>query len=228
MDRYFDALLSDLKHRLIKMSALADSMIAASIRVLASRDQSAIETLLEHEKQVDLMQVTIDEMCLKLIALYQPAAGDLRFIVGASKTNNELERLADQAVNICDKAVRLLDEPPLMPLPMLSDMATVASAMLKDSLHAYLNRDVRLAHEVLARDDQVDEMKRTVTETLVGVMEKDPTSIRRALSLALIARNLERIGDHATNIAENTIFVAEGKDIRHAAEQEGAGHPGRP
>jgi phosphate transport system protein len=197
------------------MSALAESMTAAAIRLLVSRDENAIAPIRAHEAQVDQMQIDIDEVCLTLIALHQPAAGDLRFLLAAAKTNAELERLADQAINICNKAEWLLTVPPLKPLEILPRMADIAAAMLRESLHAYVNRDAARARGVPVRDDELDRLKREVTDELIGMMEKDPSCVRRAAALLLIARNLERIGDHAVNIAENTIFVAEGKDIRH-------------
>jgi phosphate transport system protein len=226
MDRHFDALLAGLKSELTRMSALAEGMIGAAIALLVERDESAIAAIREHEGQVNRLQIQIDEDCLTLIALHQPAASDLRFILGAAKTNTELERLADQAVNICDKAEWLLREPQLKPYDILPRMAAIACGMLRDSLHAYVNRDVQQARGVLARDDEVDGLKRTVTEELIGIMQKDSGAVRRSVALLLIARNLERIGDHATNIAENAIFVAEGKDIRHRAEMEDGSRAG--
>ena len=165
-------------------------------------------------------------MCLTLIALHQPAASDLRFIMGAAKTNAELERLGDQAVNVCQKAERLLEEPPLKPFDILPRMATVAREMLKDSLDAYVTRDVEKARDVLRRDDEVDRMKKDITDELLGYMTGNAAVARRALDLILVARNLERIGDHATNIAENAIFVVEGRDVRHHMEEkkEGGSH----
>ena len=219
MERHFDEQLTVLKRTLIKMSALSEAMISDAIRVLRDRDKSAIPPIREHEEQVNLLQIEIDETCLRLIALYQPTAGDLRFILGAVKTNSDLERMADLAINICDNAERLLEEPPLGPLTnSLSEMAALASLMVKESLHAYVNREVERAHAVLLRDDQLDDMNRRIKKDMLALMQKDAGSIEQALDLLLIARNLERIGDHATNIAENAIFVAKGLDVRHHHE----------
>lgn len=215
MERHFDEQLQGLKLHLMKMSALAETMIGDAVKALVQRDASVIPLVYEREAQVNRMQIEIDEMCLTLIALHQPAAGDLRFIMGAAKTNADLERLADQAVNICNKAERLLQEPPLKPFVIIPEMARVARGMLRDSLHAFVNRDVNTARDVLLRDDQVDRMKSEITVEMAAYMTQDPSTVTRALDLILIARNLERIGDHATNIAENTIFVVEGRDIRH-------------
>lgn len=216
MERHFDEQLTVLKHALIKMSALSEAMISDAIRVLCDRDKAAIPPIREHEEQVNRLQIEIDEICLRLIALYQPTAGDLRFILGAVKTNADLERMADLAINICDKAERLLEEPPLGPLAAsLSEMAALASLMVKESLHAYVNRAVERARAVLLRDDQLDDMNRRITNDMLALMQKDAGAITQALDLLLVARNLERIGDHATNIAENAIFVVKGLDVRH-------------
>jgi phosphate transport system protein len=222
MERHLDELLSSLKLLLVKMSALTEIMIADAIRMLVARDASMAAAVDRNEEQVNMLQVEIDEMCLTLIALHQPAAGDLRFILGAAKTNAELERLADQAVNICEKAEHLLTEEPIKPFDILPRMAMIASGMVKDSLHAFVNRDVAKARDVLKRDDELDDLKREITEELVQIMQRDNSTVARALDLTLVARNLERIGDHATNIAENTIFVAEGRDVRHHREERAA------
>jgi phosphate transport system protein len=215
MERHFDRELEALKRQLLKMCASAENMIVEATRALVDRDPAMIPPVLQRERQVDRMQVEIDEACLTLIALHQPAASDLRFILGAAKTNAELERLADQAVNITRKASRLMREPPLPESSDLSAMAAHAREMLRDSLHAYVNRDVLKAREVIAGDDVLDEMKRTLTGRMLEAMQRDPALIRRAVDVLLVTRNLERIGDHATNIAENAIFVAEGRDVRH-------------
>jgi phosphate transport system protein len=219
MERHFDEQLTVLKRTLIKMSALSEAMISDAIGVLRDRDRAAIPPIREHEEQVNLLQIEIDEICLRLIALYQPTAGDLRFILGAVKTNSDLERMADLAINICDNAERLLEEPPLgPPTNSLSEMAALASLMVKESLHAYVNRAFDRARAVLLRDDQLDDMNRRIKKDLLALMQKDAGSIEQALDLLLIARNLERIGDHATNIAENAIFVVKGLDVRHHHE----------
>lgn len=215
MERHFDEALQGLKLQLMKMSALAEAMIGEAVKVLVERDEKVIATVYEREKEVNRLQVAIDEVCLTLIALHQPAAGDLRFILGAAKTNSDLERLADQAVNIVDKAKKLIEEPPLRPFSIIPKMATLARGMVRDSLHAFVNRDTNQSRDVLTRDDELDECKSKITVELSEFMRRDPASIPQALALILIARNLERIGDHATNIAENTIFVVEGRDVRH-------------
>jgi phosphate transport system protein len=220
MERHFDEQLQALKLQLIKMSALAESMIGDAVKALVERDESVFPVITQRETQVNRLQIEIDEMCLTLIALHQPAAGDLRFIMGAAKTNADLERLADQAVNISDKAEELIKQPPLRPFVIIPEMATIARGMVRDSLHAFVNRDVAKARDVLVRDDQLDERKARITVELSEYMAKESSTVSRALALILISRNLERIGDHATNIAENTIFVVEGRDIRHHGAQK--------
>ena len=219
MERHFDEQLTVLKHTLIKMSALSEAMISDAIRALCDRDRTIISRIRTHEEQVNHLQIEIDEICLRLIALYQPTAGDLRFILGAVKTNSDLERMADLAINICDNAERLLEEPPLGSLAAgLPEMAALASLMVKESLHAYVNRAVEQAHAVLLRDDQLDDMNRHIKKDMLALMQKDTGAVEQALDLLLVARNLERIGDHATNIAENAIFVVKGLDVRHHHE----------
>jgi phosphate transport system protein len=218
MERHFDEQLGALKALLVKMSALAEVTIADALRVLVQRDAAAAAAVARHEEQVNALQIEVDEMCFTLIATHQPVAGDLRFLLGAVKTNSDLERLADQAVNISEKAESLLRYPPVKPFVIIPEMAAIAGGMAKDSLYAYVNRDVTLARRVLLRDDDLDERKRRVTAELVEHIRHFPDTATACIELILVARNLERIGDHATNICENAIFVVQGKDIRHHAE----------
>ena len=220
MERHFDEQLQDLKNHLMKMSALAEVMIADAVKTVVERDEDAISPVYEREELVNQMEIEIDENCLTLIALHQPAAGDLRFIMGAVRTNAELERLADEAVNIVQKAEHLLKAPPLKPFEIIPEMAVLARGMVRDSLRSFVNRKVDLAREVLLRDDRLDELKAKIAAELTAFMTQDSSTVSRGLDLLLIARFLERIGDHATNIAEITIFVVEGLDIRHHADQK--------
>ena len=220
MERHFDEQLQGLKNQLMKMSAMAEVMIADAVRSVVERDEKAISPVYEREELVNQMQVEIDETCLTLIALNQPAAADLRFLLGAVKTNAELERLADEAVNIVQKSEHLLHASPLKPFEIIPQMAPIARGMVRDSLRAFVNRNGDLAREVLLRDDQLDELRTAIAEELTRYMTQDPEAVPRALDLLLISRYLERIGDHATNIAENTIFVVEGLDVRHHADQK--------
>jgi len=219
MERHFDENLQALKNHLMKMSAMAEVMIADAVKSVVERDASAVNPVYEREELVNQMQIEIDETCLTLIALHQPAASDLRFIMGAAKTNGELERLADEAVNIVQKAEHLLKVPTLKPFEIIPEMATIARGMVRDSLRAFVNRNVDLAREVLLRDDRLDDLKDSIFVVLTTYMAEDPAAVARALDLLLISRYLERIGDHATNIAEITIFVVEGLDVRHHSDQ---------
>lgn len=216
MERHVDELLDALKRQLLKMSAAAEAMIESAIVLFGERDEKALDVIERYEAQVDRFQVEIDDACVTLIALHQPTAGDLRFIIGAAKINTEIERLADQAINLSHKAVRLYNEVPAGAVNRLPRMAAVARGMVRDSLHAYVNRDVALARAVVARDDELDQLKRDVTQDAIRLMKENPLLIERGLDLVLAARNLERIGDHAANVAEHAIYVAEGRDIRHA------------
>ena len=218
MERHFDENLQALKYQLMKMSAMAEVMIADAIKAVVDRNEAVIGGVYQREEQVNHAQVEIDETCLTLIALHQPAAGDLRFILGAAKANSDLERLADESVNIVQRAETLLKEPALKPFEVIPEMAMIARGMVRDSLHAFVNRNVDLAREVLLRDDRLDNLKDKISTELTEFMTRDCASVPRALNLLLISRYLERIGDHATNIAEVTIFVVEGRDVRHHAD----------
>ena len=220
MERHFDESLQALKHQLMKMSAMSELMISDAVKAVVDRNAALLAPVWQREEQVNHMQIEIDETCLTLIALHQPAAGDLRFIMGAAKANSELERLADEAVNIVQKADHLLKEPPLKPFRIIPEMAVIAQGMVRDSLHAFVNRDVGLSREVLLRDDRLDDLKDAISQEMTEYMTKDSAAVARALDLLLVSRYLERIGDHATNIAEITIFVVEGRDVRHHADSK--------
>jgi phosphate transport system protein len=218
MERHFDTELTQLKQQLLKMGGLAETMVDDAVKSLVERDASQLDQIYEREKEVNALQVSIDETCLKLTALYQPTAGDLRFLLGTSKINTELERLGDQAINICDVVKKLLQEPQLKPLIDIPKMVSIATDMVRDSLNAFVERNVDKAKAVLMQDDQLDDLKEKIVDELTDYMSKDSGSVSRAVQLICVARNLERIGDHATNIAEDVIFVVQGKDIRHHAQ----------
>jgi len=220
MERHFDEQLQALRSHLMKMSAMAEVMIADAVRSVVERDKAAISPVFEREELVNVMQMEIDESCMKLIALNQPAAADLRFILGIIKTNSELERLADEAVNVVKKAEHLLTVEQLKPFELIPETSHIARSMVRDSLRSFVNRNTTLAREVLQRDDQLDALKTKIIELLKVCMTEDSKTVLRALDLMYITRCLERIGDHATNIAENAIFVVEGLDVRHHADQK--------
>ncbi|MGA2090996.1 MAG: phosphate signaling complex protein PhoU [Endomicrobiales bacterium] len=215
MSRHFEEELNELKSRLLHMGALVESMIHLAIKALVDRNESVIKEVFEKEDEVNKIQVEIDEKCLQLIALYQPTAVDLRFITSGMKINSDLERMGDQAINMAETGVDLLQQPPLKPLIDLPNMADIVKGMVNNSLDAFVRKDVELAQSVLKRDDAVDSLKDSIFRELLTLMIADQNNITRSLDLILISRNLERIGDHATNVAEDVIFMVLGKDVRH-------------
>ena len=222
MERHFDEQLNELKHQLFKMCALAETMIGDAIKALVERDATVLPFIQQHEAEVNRLQVEIDEACFTMIALHQPTASDLRFILGAAKTNTDLERLADQAVNISNKAERLMKQAPLKAFVIIPQMTDIARGMVHDSLHAYVNRQPAQAREVIQRDAQLNALKKEINTEMMAFMQQNPATVAYALDIVLVAHNLERIGDHAKNIAENAVFVIEGKDIRHGTEMHPA------
>jgi phosphate transport system protein len=221
MHRHFEEIEEELKERVLSMGRLVEGMIVSAARVLIERRPEPLAEVTAAEEQVNALHIDVDDRCLKLIALHQPTAADLRFIIAALKINSDLERIGDQAINIAQSAARLLEIPPLeRKLLNLPRMAHMAQSMLKDSLDAFVKKDVELARSVLERDDAEDQLKRESLAEFTNIMQSDASTIEPALALILVARNLERIADHATNIAEDVIFMVHGKDIRHHAEDK--------
>jgi phosphate transport system protein len=214
-ERPFDKELGDLKKKLLSMAAIAEEMIERTIKTLVSRDDAPVEAIPGMEEELNHLQMEIDEDALKLLATRQPVATDLRFIVAATKINSELERIGDLAVNIRWNAHVLSAQPPLKPLIDIPRMADLAREMVRDSLDAFVKGDVLLAQTVIMTDDKIDQLKDQVFRELLTYMIADPKTIERALALILISRHLERIGDHATNIAEDAIYMIQGRDVRH-------------
>jgi phosphate transport system protein len=220
MERHhFETDLQALKNRLLNMGAMVEERVHGAIQALMERNIESAEAIARGDGEVNALQIEIDDRCLKLLALQQPMASDLRLITSAMKINADLERIGDQAVNIAENAIKMLAAPPLKPLIDLPRMAESAERMTRDSLDAFVRRDVALAREVLSQDDEVDGLKDTIFRVLLTYMMADPGTIERALALILISRNLERIADHATNIAEDVIFLVEAKDVRHHHEE---------
>jgi phosphate transport system protein len=220
MERHhFEEELQALKHRLLNMGALVEERVHQAILSLIERRPEATDRIINGDQDVNDLQIEIDDRCLKLLALQQPMATDLRLITAAMKINSDLERIGDQAVNIAENAARVLAHPPLKPLLDLPHMAEITERMTRDSLDAFVRRDADLARAILARDDEVDQLKDQVFRVLLTYMMADPATIERALGLILVSRNLERIADHATNIAEDVIFLVEAKDVRHHHEE---------
>lgn len=217
MKRKFDEDLDALRAELLKMGGLSEAMIHDAVEILTDRDENRLNTVQAMEDQVNRFHIDIDDHCLRLIALHQPAAKDLRLIAAALKINSDLERVGDQAVNIAETGIYLCREPKIN-LSDIPRMAELASQMLKDSLEAFARGDVALARSVIARDDEEDRLKSQTFNELVALMQSDASTIQRGMDIILVARNLERVADHATNIAEDVIFMALGKDIRHRSE----------
>jgi phosphate transport system protein len=217
--RHFETELQSLKRRLLGMGALVEERVHAAMQALMERRAEAAHAVIAGDAEVNDLQIEIDDRCLKLLALQNPMASDLRLITAAMKINADLERIGDQAVNIAENAVKIASAPPLRPMIDLPRMAEMAESMTRDSLDAFVRRDATLARDVLSRDDGVDQLKDQIFRVLLTHMMADPGTIERALALLLVSRNLERIADHATNIAEDVIFVVEAKDVRHHHEE---------
>jgi phosphate transport system protein len=215
--RHFQEELESLQERLLAMGGLAEERVREAIRSLSSRDPGLVEHVLMGDEPINDLHIEVDDRCFKLLALHQPMAADLRTIVAAVKINTDLERVGDLAVNIAEAAKRYLQHPPVKPLIDIPRMADIAQAMLRDSLDAFVRRDVALAEAVIAEDDRLDGLKTQIFRELLTYMLSDPTTIEPALDLILVSRHLERIGDHATNIAETVVYLNEGRDIRHAS-----------
>lgn len=213
----FDEELMHLKQMVLKMGAMVESSIKDSVRSLVERDDELARSVIERDHQINALDVQIDEECIRLIALMQPMAGDLRFITTAMKITTDLERMGDYSVNIAERALELNREPILKPYIDIPRMSQIAQGMTRDALDAFVRRDKKLAMDVIMRDDEVDDLKYGIFEELISYMVRDPSTVSRAMKISFVAQYLERIGDHATNIAEMVIYLVAGKIIRHMA-----------
>ena len=212
---HFQEALELLKARLLEMGGLAEERVRAAVRGLVDGDHAALERVVSGDEAINKLHLEIDERCFMLLALHQPVAVDLRAIVSAVKINSDLERVGDLAVNIAEAAKRYLTHPPVKELIDIPRMGVIAQGMLRDALDAYVRRDVGLAQSVLDRDDELDALKTLVFRELLAHMLRDQATVEPALDLILISRHLERIGDHATNVAEDVIFMVSARDVRH-------------
>ena len=219
MQRHFDEQIQDLLEKLVRMGRTAESMIQLALRTLIERNESLAAEVSRREEEVNELQIEIDDRAVKLTALQQPVGADVRFLFMASRIATELERIGDQAVNISENVHHVLKAPPLKPLVDLPRMGEIAEQMVRQSLEALVTRDCRLAHQVLNDEKDVDAFRNQIFRVLLTYMMADPGTIERALGLILISRNLERVGDHATNIAEEIIFMVEGREVRHRRER---------
>ncbi len=223
MERHFEKDLAELKEALLAMAGGAESIVQKAIRALEKRDRVLAEAVIEEDHTIDRMEIDIEERCLNLLALQQPLAGDLRFITSVLKISNDLERVGDHAVNIAGSAIRLAREPLLKPLVDIPRMEKISTAMLREAIEAFIRRDSEAARRLVLRDDEVDQLNRQVFRELISYMMEDPHTITRALELILVGRNLERVADLATNVAEEVVFIAEARIIKHHAEDEDFG-----
>ena len=221
--RHFEEELVALQGRLLAMGGLAEERVREAVEGLVSREPALIDRALRGDEPINQLHIEVDERCFRLLALYQPMATDLRAIVSAVKINTDLERVGDLAVNIAEAATRYVMHPPVKKLVGIPKMGQIAQAMLRDALDAYVNRNTTLAHQVLNEDDRLDALKTKIFRELLTYMLEDTTTVEPALDLILISRHLERIGDHATNIAEDVIFMVSALDVRHHASDPGGG-----
>ena len=216
MQRHFDEELKELHKDILKMGALAQEAIFKSIESLKNREKVQAQDVIDADNKIDELELAIDDKCIDLIARYQPMAGDLRFIATGMKINAELERIADLAVDICQRVLELVDKPLLKPLVDIPKLSVVAQNMIHDAIDSFIKRDVALAKKVTLSDSEADKLRNMVCDELVhDYMLKDARTADRAVPLLLIARHLERICDHATNIAEDVIYMVEGKVVKH-------------
>jgi phosphate transport system protein len=216
MERHFEHELDELKQRLLWMAGLAERAVHQSVQAVLDIDRSLAEAVLNDENAINEMQIEIDERVQRLLALQQPMAIDLRFILAVSRINSDLERIGDQAVNIAESAMRILRHPQVKPYIDLPRMSELVETMVRDSLNALVRNDQELARAVLIRDDQVDQFRDQMFRELLTYMMENSKLVFPAFELILVTKNLERIGDHATNIAEDVIYIVAGRDVRHA------------
>jgi phosphate transport system protein len=215
MKRHFDEEQKALKEKILRMGAMVEEQVANAIKALVDRDSDLARQVISRDHKVNAMDVEVDEDCLRLIALHQPMAGDLRFLTTAMKIATELERMSDLAENICERAIELNEEKQLKPYIDLPRMADRAQGMLKEVLDSFVNRDSKLARKVLGEDDFIDDLNEQIFRELLSFMIEDPHTISRAIRISFISKYIERIADHATNIAELVVYMVEGKIIRH-------------
>jgi phosphate transport system protein len=220
MQRHFVEELEALKTNLIKMGSFAEESIARAIRALLERDAVLAREIMAQDERINAMEIEIGDAIVDLLALQQPVATDLRFILAALKINNDLERIGDHAVNIAESALKYAGGEPVKPFVDLPRMAQVTKAMLRDSIDAFIHADSAKARSVLVSDDTIDDLNRKIVSELVALMRAEPVLIEQALDLIRVSRNLERVADLSTNIAEEVVFVAEAHVVKHHAEEK--------
>ena len=215
IQRRFDEELAGLKQQILRMGSLVEGQIRQALTALIDRDDDLAIQVIQNDRQVNTMDVAVDEACLELLALQQPAARDLRFITTAMKISTELERMSDLAENICERAIELHEEPQLKPYIDIPLMAERAIKMVGEALDAFVRGDSALARKILDEDDYIDDLNEQIFRELLSFMMENPQTISRAIRLSFISKYIERIADHATNVAELVVYMVEGKIIRH-------------
>jgi len=216
--RHFEEELAELKSKLLEMSGLVESAIFRSVTALTTLDRELAKSVISNEEKINLMEIEIDDAATRLLALHQPMASDLRFLTAAIKINNDLERMGDLAVKIAERALSLMEQPPVKPEIDIPQVARLAESMVRRSLDAFVKRDSELARSVLTADDEVDDLRSAIYEELIRNMQAEPATIPQCVNLMSVVRSLERIADHSTNIAEDVLYLVEGIDVRHHAE----------
>lgn len=220
MERHFDNELNELNKKILEMACLVEESIFKSIDALKRMDKAKAKEVIDNDKHIDELELLIEDRCLSLLSLFQPQASDLRFIANATKMNAELERIADLSVDIAQRVLEIADQPLVKPLVDIPKLAEIAQSMVKKSIDAFVNRDVELAKEVIRSDVEADNLRNLVQHELIyDYMTKDGSCAPRAVPLLLIARHLERICDHATNIAEDVIYMVSAQNIKHHPEK---------
>ena len=219
MERHFEREIEALKEQLLLMGGRSEQIVRKAIEALVRRDAEQAKTIFEDDHAIDRLEIEIEERCIRLFALQQPLATDLRFITSALKISNDLERVGDHAVNIAECTKRLVGKPPVKPLADLPELAEKAVSMLRDAIDAFVRGDAEEARRLVLRDDEVDALHRRLFAELVSRMIADPQQVERSMTLVLVGRNLERIGDLATNVAEEVVFIAEARIIKHHADE---------
>ena len=220
MKRHFEQELESLKTSLIKMGSLAEEAVGTAIRALLKQDSALAEKIIQGDERINSLEIEIDNAIIDLLALQQPVAVDLRFILAAQKINNDLERIGDHGVNIAESAVAIAKTRPEEPLLELPNMAEIAQHMLRDALDGFIHNDPTIAEKVLRQDDQIDELNRKMTRDVLQIMKKNPEMMEGGLELIRVSRNLERVADLATNIAEEVIFISKARLVKHRAAEK--------
>ena len=214
-DKKYGEDLKKLREDILYMGGLVEDQIQKAVSSLVERDSKLAETIIQRDHEVNRLDVEIDDLCIQLLALHQPAARDLRFITTALKITTDLERIGDMAVNICERALELNEEPQLKPYIDIPRMARISEKMIRESLDAFVREDTSLALKVCKEDQEVDDLNSQIFRETITFMIEDPHTVSRAMKISSISKDLERIGDHATNIAEMVVFMVKGKSIRH-------------